>query len=99
MDVLFLSLAVIQSELMRKLEGKIELQKKIHREICVRDITFLTARSPFYAFLLLSSSTPSPFPNDALAEWPLDTYIAMGGILCDNIMSISCENERKYENV
>ena len=84
---------------MRNPEGKIELQKKVQRGICARDITFLTARSPFYAFLFLSSSTPSPFPNDALAEWPLDTYIAMGGILCDNTTSISCENERKYENI
>ena len=34
---------------MRNLEGiKIELQKKVHRRICVRDITFLTARPPFY---------------------------------------------------
>ena len=87
LDVLFLSLAVIQSELMRKLEGKIELQKKIHREICVRDITFLTARSPFYAFLLLFSSNSSPFPNDALAEWLLATYISMSGILRDDVMS------------
>ena len=84
---------------MGKLEGKIELQKKVHRGICVRDITFLTTRSPSHAFLLLSSSTPSQFPNDALAEWPLDTYIAMGGILCDNTTSISCENERKSENI
>ena len=27
---------------------KIELQKKVHRRICVRIITFLTARPPFY---------------------------------------------------
>ena len=74
---------------MRNQEGKIELQKKVHRRICARYITFLTARSPFYVFLLLSSSTPSPFPNDVLAEWPLRRciYIAMGGILFDDIMS------------
>ena len=73
----------------------IELQKKVHRGICVRDITFLTARSPFNAFLLLSSSTPFPFPNDALVEWPLDTYIAMGGIL----VMISWVNGWKFENL
>ena len=33
---------------MRIQESKIELQKKVHRGICVRDITFLTARSPSY---------------------------------------------------
>ena len=73
---------------MRKQKGKIELQKKVHRSICVRDITFLTARSPFYVFLLLFLSTPSPFPSDTLAVWPLQryTYIAMSGILCNNIM-------------
>ena len=29
-------------------EIKIELQKKVHRRICVRDITFSTAHPPFY---------------------------------------------------
>ena len=87
LDVLFLSLAVILSELHKKQKERLSYRKKVHRGICVRDITFLTARSPFHAFLLLSSSTPSPFPNDGLAEWLLDTYIGMGGILCDDIMS------------
>ena len=57
---------------MKNQEGKIELQKKVHRRICVRGTTFLTARSPFYEFLLRSSSTPSPFPSGALREWPLE---------------------------
>ena len=44
LDVLFLLLAVILSELHENQEGiKIELQKNVHRRICVRDITFLTA--------------------------------------------------------
>ena len=45
-------------------------QKKVHRRICVRDITFLIARPPFYiiCFFLLSLSTPCPFPSDVLAE-------------------------------
>ena len=72
---------------MRKPEGKIELQKKVHRGIYLRDITFVTARYPFYAFLLLSSSIPFPFPNHALAQCLLATYIATGGMLCDDIMS------------
>ena len=71
--MLFLLLAVILSELYEKprIERKIELKKKVHRIICVRDITFLTAPSPFYVFSLLSLSTPSPFPSDTLAEWLL----------------------------
>ena len=40
LDVLFLLVAVILSEFYEKPKGKIELQKKIHREICVKDITF-----------------------------------------------------------
>ena len=37
---------------MRHQEGiKIVLQKKLHKTICVGDITFLTARPPFYVTL------------------------------------------------
>ena len=52
---------------MRNQEGKIELQKKVHRRICVRDITFLTTRPPFYVFLLLSLSTLFP-SSDVLMQ-------------------------------
>ena len=62
---------------MRNQEEKIELQKKVHGRISVRDITFLTTRRPFYVFLLVSSSTPSPFPSDAFAEWSLERYIVL----------------------
>ena len=34
--------------ILRNQEGKIELQKIVHRRICVRDITFLSARRPYY---------------------------------------------------
>ena len=79
-------------------KGKIELQKKVHRSICERDITFLTARTPFYVFLLLSLSTPSHFPSDTLAVWPLQryTYIAMSGILYNNIYEKTTENMKIY---
>ena len=55
--------------LMRDQEGiKIELQKKVQRRICVRDIIFLTTRPAFYVifccFLRLL-----PFPYSLLAEW------------------------------
>ena len=43
----------------------------------MRDITFFSTRPLFYLFLLVSLSTPSPFPSNALAEWPLDGYIAL----------------------
>ena len=33
---------------MRIQEEKTELQKKVRRSICVRDITFLATRPPFY---------------------------------------------------
>ena len=57
-------------DFMRNQEGKIELQIKIHRRICARDITFLTACSPvciFVAFFVYSF----PLSSAALAEWPL----------------------------
>ena len=37
---------------MKNQEKKIELQKKAHRRICVRDITFLAARLPSYVIFL-----------------------------------------------
>ena len=68
----FLLLAVILSELPEKPKRKDWVtKKKIHRSICVRNITLLTARSPFYVFLLLPLSTLSPFPSNTLAEWLL----------------------------
>ena len=49
LDILFMLLVVILSEFYENKEGiKIELQKKVHRRICVRNITFLIARPPFY---------------------------------------------------
>ena len=58
LDELFLMLAVILPGLLEKPRlNKDELQKKVHRGICVRDITFFTARPPFsvtfYDFLCL----------------------------------------------
>ena len=64
---------------MRNQEGiKIELQKKVRRRIRVRDITFLTARPPFYitlcCFLRL---LPRLFLSDALDEWPQQRYMVL----------------------
>ena len=37
---------------------------------------------------LLSLSTPSPFPSDVLAEWPLSRFIILLWVIfCDDIMS------------
>ena len=58
---------------------------------------FLTTCSPFYVFLLLSSSTRSSFPSDVLAKQPLWRYIGMlWGVFC---RMISWVNGRKYKNL
>ena len=52
---------------MRNQEGiKIELEEKVHRRICVRDITFLAARAAFYVSfccLIRLLSFPSDVPT------------------------------------
>ena len=76
----FFLLCVILSyyqSFMKNQEGiKIELQKEVHRRICVRDITFFNAVPSFhvifYCFLWLL-----PFPSDILAEWSLSRYIIL----------------------
>ena len=76
---------------MRNQKRKIELQKIVHRKICARGITFLTARCT------VSPSTPSPFLSDVLAEWPLLRYrILLWVVFC---VAISRVNGRKYENL
>ena len=87
----FSSLLWYYQSFMRNQEGKIELQKKLHRRICVRDITFLTAHPPFYAtfccFLRL-------FPRPLLPKWRICRMaliklhnIAIVGFVCDDIMN------------
>ena len=77
---------------MKSQEEKIELHKKVRRRIYVRDITFLTACSPLYVFLLFHPLLAPP--TQVLAEWPLYIYIyiyiAMGEILCDDM----CEQSK-----
>ena len=58
LGALFALLVVILSEPYENQEGKIELQKKVDRRICLRENTFLAARPPSYVifccfFLLL----------------------------------------------
>ena len=48
LDVLFLLPAVILSELHENQLEKTEWQKKVHIRLCLRDITFLAARSSSY---------------------------------------------------
>ena len=53
-------------------EIKIELQKKVHRRICVRNITFLIAHPPFYViFCCFLRLLPPPAQLMQVAEWPL----------------------------
>ena len=51
---------------MRNQEGKIELQKKVHARICVRDITFLAARPPF---MVISSCFFHQLPPFCLVQF------------------------------
>ena len=70
---------------MRNQEGKIELQKKVHRRICVKDITFLTARSSFYVFLLFVAFFIYSLP---LRKWrpcgmtPINVHILLWVVYC-----------------
>ena len=53
-------------------ELKIELQRKVHKIICVRDITFLTARPLFYViFCCFPCLLPPPPQLTQVGEWPL----------------------------
>ena len=80
LDVVFFLLLYYHS-FMRDQEGiKIELQKKGHRKICVRDIKLLAASPHSMSFLL-------PYSSTTLPKWrtywitPTKIYTAMGCIL------------------
>ena len=67
----------------------IQLQRKLNRRVCERDITFLTARPPFcvnvYCFLRI---LPPPSQVTYLLKGPIKIHnIPMGSILCCDIMS------------
>ena len=86
LDMLFLLLAVILSELYEKprIERKTELKKKVHRIICVRDITFLTAPSSFlciFAVFFVYSPPPPSQVTHLRNGYYKDTYIAMSVVL------------------
>ena len=74
---------------MRNLEGiKTELQKKVQRKICVRNITFWLHPLRSMSFLLAFSSTSLP---KCRTYWMIKVRIATDCILCDVvIMKISC---------
>ena len=73
---------------MRNQEGRIELQKKVHRRICMRGITFLLYALLSMSFCWFFRPLPPPSQVMPLQSDPYkDTYIAMGGILCDDIIS------------
>ena len=63
-----LLLAVILSELYEKQRREKDwFTERKHRRICVRDITFLTARSPFHVIFCCFFSL-LPFVSDVLPE-------------------------------
>ena len=66
---------------------KTELQKKVHTRICMRDITFLTARLSFYViFCCFLRLLFPPSQLTYVLNGPIQN-ITTGGILCDSIMS------------
>ena len=75
---------------MRNQEGiKIELQKEVHKRICVRDIIFLTAH-PLFFVIFVDFFVQSPSQMTYLLNGPnKDTY-------CYGWYSVS---NRKYENL
>ena len=79
LNVLFLLLQDYHS-FMRNEEGiKIELQKKVHRRICVRHVTFFDFKRSFLCHFLL------PYSFTTFPKWctywivPIKIHIAMGG--------------------
>ena len=68
------SLLQYYQSFMRNQDGKIELQKRLLREIYVRGITFLGITFLAHLlmpFLSLFSPTSSPYSSDVLFEWLL----------------------------
>ena len=76
---------------MRNQEGiNIELQKNVHRRICVRDITILTAHPPLYViFYCFLSLLPFSSQLTYLLNGPIKIHnIAMDvGIIRDDFIS------------
>ena len=60
LDVFFMLFALILSDFHGNPRRKIELQKKVHRRISVRDINFLAASLFSLSFLLLFTKKVSP---------------------------------------
>ena len=86
LDVFFLLLTVILSELHEKPRRiKIELQKKDHRRISVREITFLTTRLPFDVIFCCFLRLLPPLSQVTYVLNSSIHNISMGGILCDDM--------------
>ena len=90
LDVLFLLLAVILSELHVKPKKKDWVSEKIYRKICVSDINFLTARTPFHVILCCFLCL---FPSPSQV-----TYL-LNGLSGWCFVMISWVNGREYENL
>ena len=73
LDVLFLLLVVILSELHEKPRRNKDwvTEKNTYKKLCEGHHFFDCTPSFLCHFSLIPSSTPSPLPIDVLAEWPL----------------------------
>ena len=60
---------------------KTELQKKVHKRICVRHFTFLIACPPFYVIFCCLLRL-LPFPSDALAGWLQQKHTLLWVVFC-----------------
>ena len=58
----FLLLAVVLSELHEIMKKRLELQKKVDRRICVREMTFLAAHPSSYVIFCWSNSSLLSIP-------------------------------------
>ena len=90
LDVFFFLLAVILSELYQSSKKKTDLQKKLHRRICVRDITFLAARPLSYVIFRL-------LPNFRLLRFYVEKKILLQNFYL--LTPVSTALERQVLNV
>ena len=80
---------------MRNEEGKIELQKKAHKKIMWRlSLFWLHALLPMSFFVVFFVYSLYPFQVTWMALLKIHNNIAMGAILCGDIMS-----KRSYEKL
>ena len=79
---------------------RLSYRKKYTEEFVWGISLFLTARSPFNIFLLLSLSTPSPFASDVFVEWPpIKIYILLWVVFCVVLSWVNSRNMKISYNL